>query len=276
VNQELRNIPLAAIRPDPDNPRKGFDQELLQGLAASIAANGLEQPITVRPDGDGYILIAGERRYRAHQLIGAATITAIVRTGISADEAATRQVIENLQRADLNPIDEARGFQRLMEKRGWNQSDLAKQLGINRTKVAKALGLLKRPPEVQQALAEGRITPRHADAIGILSDDEQTAAVAEITDQGLTVAATRQRFRQAGNPDCAPAHTPSADGGLGQAGNPGCAPVHITATPRHPTTCLLVKTLIQLREVAPRLVGSDPEVIRQAANELADIAELLG
>ena len=273
MNQELRNIPLAAIRPDPDNPRKDFNQEDLQGLAASIAANGLEQPITVRPDGDGYILIAGERRYRAHQLIEATTITAIVRTGISAEEAATRQVIENLQRADLNPMDEARGFQRLMEKANLSQSELAMQLGINRTKVAKALGLLKRPPEVQQALAEGRITTGHADAITALDDADQAAAVAEIAEGRLSVSATRRRFGQATTPDRATSHTPCAGAGLGQAGTPACATSHITAEPRHQTASLLVKTLIRLREVAPHLTEHDREVIRQAANELADIAE---
>jgi ParB family chromosome partitioning protein len=254
MNQELKQLPLDSIRPDPNNPRKEFDPELLQGLADSIAANGLEQPITVRPDGEGYILIAGERRFRAHQLIGATTITAIVRTGISADEAATRQVIENLQRADLNPIDEARGFQHLLDQLNLSQGELAKQLGVSRPKVAKALGLLKRPEEVQRALASGKITARHAEAINGLDDAAQVEAVTEIAAKKLTTAATRQRFGQAATTRaCSPANT------------------SITARPRHRAAQVLVKAVEQLLADSSSLEAADREAIQQATTLLTDL-----
>ena len=106
----IEKLSLQLIIPDPNNPRQSFDQEKLQELAASIQSIGQEQPISVRPRGDRFVIIQGHRRFHAHQLIHAETIDAIVRDDISEKDAALRQIVENLQRADLSPIEEAKGF----------------------------------------------------------------------------------------------------------------------------------------------------------------------
>ena len=272
TSKQLMELPLAAIHPDPNNPRKDFDPGELQCLADSIRETGLIQAIEVRPDGDRYILIAGERRYRAHQLLEAETILATVLHGADAELAALRQVTENLQRVDLNPLDEARGFQSAMDRYGLNQSQLATKLGVPRSKVAGALRLLRMASAVQQGLANGSLTAGHADAIGRLAHGEQTAAVAEITSQKLSVAATRRRLQQAATTDCPTSDTPGG-GELEQAANPACptSDTTIAAKPRHPALRALVKAMGAMP--APQeLTDTDRDALRQVANALRGLA----
>lgn len=262
VTQNLVELPLHVIHPDPSNPRRTFDDAELEELAESITAVGLVQPITVRPEGDRYILIAGERRYRAHQLLKRETITVIICGGISTAAASLAQVVENLQRADLNPLEEAHGFASVMDRCGLNQTQLAAKLGVTRTKVAKALGLLRMAPQVQDALGNGAITAGHADVIGTLEHDAQAAAVERITEQGLSVAALRRGLAQAQtSPERATSHTPDPSA------------IAITATPRSNAVRVLVKVVAQLQTERSSLTTADREVLQQAAHVLAQLGE---
>jgi len=256
MNDTLFDLPLAQVHPDPNNPRKEFDPGELQELADSIREIGLEQPITVRPDGDRFILIAGERRYRAHQQLGAATIQAIIRD-ISPEEAGLRQVVENLQRADLNPMDEARGFKSAMERFQLNQSELAAKLGVTRVRVTKALGLLQTSSAVQTAIGNGHIKPGHAEVLVTMNHQEQAAAVERIRAGKLSVAATRKEFQQAENRTTAKCSTSNT----------------FTVRAHHPTAQVLLKAISRLLEEADQLVDADLKAIQQAINALQQIAD---
>nr|BDD45728.1 hypothetical protein 32 [bacterium] len=196
----VQKLPLRLIAPDPNNPRQTFDQDRLKELAASIKSIGQEQPISVRPQGDRFVIIQGHRRFHAHQLIEAETIDAIVRDNITEDEAALRQIIENLQRADLSPIEEAKGFQSAMTRLRLNQSQLAKKLGVSRLKVTKAIALLNTDEAVQRALASGEISAGHGEALVSLERGQQVAVLSAIKSGGMTVAETRRHIRASANP----------------------------------------------------------------------------
>ena len=142
-------IELTKLRPNPDQPRKVFNEETIKELAASIEQHGLIQPISVVPDSesrDGFMIVAGERRYRAHQHLGKPTITAIITKGNS-DEIA---LIENIQREDLSPIDQAEGLAGMMERHGYKQEDLAKVVGKSRPTVTELLSLNSLPEDIKQ------------------------------------------------------------------------------------------------------------------------------
>jgi ParB family chromosome partitioning protein len=142
-------VELTKLRPNPDQPRKLFNEETIKELAASIEQHGLIQPISVVPDPEsqeGFVIVAGERRYRAHQRLGKATITAIITKGNS-DEIV---LIENIQREDLSPIDQAEGLAGMMERYGYKQEDLAKVVGKSRPTVTELLSLNSLPQEIKQ------------------------------------------------------------------------------------------------------------------------------
>ena len=165
-------LPLREIAPDPEQPRKKFDEEALSGLAASSLANGLLQPSPVRPKriGTGYLIIAGERRGRAARAAGLTEIPALV---IEADDKTVMELalIENLQRQDLNPIEEAQGYHSLMEEYGLTQEQVAERVGKSRPAVANALRLLSLPAEAQQMLADGTLSAGHARAVLAIKDE---------------------------------------------------------------------------------------------------------
>jgi len=169
-NERLREIDIERILPNSHQPRKHFDQELLNELATSIRAHGVVQPIIVRPLEDGFFqLIAGERRWRASQLAGLSKIPAVVR---ASDEHAVLEIalVENLQREDLNPMEEAQAYERLISEFGLTQEDVARRVGKSRATIANMLRLLRLPPEVQDWLRENRLTTGHAKALLSLSD----------------------------------------------------------------------------------------------------------
>jgi ParB family chromosome partitioning protein len=153
------------LRANPDQPRKIFDPEELEELAASIREHGIISPIIVEDAGDGtYTIVAGERRTRAARLAGLTEVPVILRD-YSDEKRMEVSLIENVQRADLNPVEEAAAYKKLMELTGLSQDDVAARVGKNRSTVANALRLLKLPPEIRAGLENGDITPGHARAI---------------------------------------------------------------------------------------------------------------
>jgi len=167
---QLRELDIERILPNTHQPRKSFDEESLNELANSIRAHGVVQPIVVRPLDDGFFqLIAGERRWRAAQRAGLTKVPAVIRD--SGEHAALEiALIENLQREDLNPIEEAQAYERLIVDFGLTQEEVARRVGKNRTTVANMLRLLRLPSEVQDWLRENRLTTGHAKALLSLND----------------------------------------------------------------------------------------------------------
>ena len=166
----LREIDIDRVLPNSHQPRKNFDEEALNELANSIREHGVVQPVVVRPLEDGFFqLIAGERRWRAAQRAGLGRVPAVVR---EAGEHAALELalIENLQREDLNPIEEAQAYERLIVDFGMTQEEVAQRVGKNRATIANMLRLLRLPPEVQQWLRENRLTTGHAKALLSLND----------------------------------------------------------------------------------------------------------
>jgi ParB family transcriptional regulator, chromosome partitioning protein len=160
----LQDIPLSSIRPNPQQPREHFDEESLAALAESIREVGVLQPVLVRPGGDGFELIAGERRWRAARRIGLQTIPAIVRT---ADDASMLQqaIVENVQREELNPLEEAAAYQQLIEDFSLTHDDVATRVGKSRTTITNTLRLLQLPPSIQRYLKERALRMGHARAL---------------------------------------------------------------------------------------------------------------
>lgn len=191
-----REIPIAAIRRNPYQPRGRFEIGDLQALSESVAQHGVLQPIVVIETADGYQLIAGERRTRAAELAGLATITAVVR---SADEQAqlALALVENLQRSDLNAMDEARAFRQLMDEFGLTQEDVARRVGRSRPAITNTLRLLQVSPEVQDAVEDRRISEGHARALASLDDHAaQDLALGLVEERALSVRQTEQLVRE--------------------------------------------------------------------------------
>lgn len=182
-------IPVANIKPNKYQSREKFDESQLKTLADSILEHGLAQPITVRPSNENgtYELVMGERRWRAAILAGLSEIPAIIKP-LSEKECFVISLIENLQRSDLNPIEEAKGYKRLMAEFNLTQDDLAKTLGKSRSTVANITRLLSLPQNIQDAISEGKITEGHARAIASIDDPlKQRMLLERIINQQLTV-----------------------------------------------------------------------------------------
>ena len=209
----LRQIAIALIRPNPLQPRKEFDPAELTELESSIRANGLLQPIAVRVAGATFELIAGERRFRAVQRLGWSEIPAIVRD-IDDRTLLTLALVENLQRADLNPMEEAEGYQQLLSQFSLTQQQVADVVGKDRSTVANTLRLLALPTAIRGMVREGALTIGHARALLALGDDQRMIALArDIIAEGLSVRAVEQRVRESGK-NTKPARTaakPSAN-----------------------------------------------------------------
>ena len=183
----LRELPLSSIKPNPYQPRTRMDPTELSDLASSMKASGLLQPVVVRPHDNGFELIAGERRWRAAQQLGWPRIPAVVKE-VDDRTLLTLALIENLQRDDLSPIDEAAGYRRLGEEFQLGHSEIAKAVGRDRSTVANLLRLLQLPPDVQTLVHEKRLSAGHARALLGLSDTERQLALAtEAVEQGWSV-----------------------------------------------------------------------------------------
>ena len=190
AGSRLRELPVESLVPNPYQPRKTFAAKALEELAASIRASGVLQPIVVRPRGDRYEILVGERRWRAAQHAGVARVPAIIRNASDA-EALELALVENLLREDLNPLEEAQAYQRLLAEFGWTQEDLARRIGKDRSSVANALRLLRLPDVIQEDLRQGRLTMGHARALlGLLTPAAQLRVRAQILAQDWSVRAT--------------------------------------------------------------------------------------
>jgi ParB family chromosome partitioning protein len=188
--ERVERIPLDRIRSSPLQPRKTFAEEALRELANSIIEKGVVQPLIVRSRGGYYELIAGERRWRASQLAGLKDVPVIVR---EADDRAVLELalIENLQRENLNPIEEARGYSQLIEQFNLKQEEAAAKVGRSRAVVANALRLLKLIPSIQDAISNGQLSVGHAKVIlGLETEKQQKSAAERILKEGLSVRQT--------------------------------------------------------------------------------------
>ena len=181
-------LPIYKVEPNPDQPRQDFDEEELQALADSIEIHGIIQPLTVRELSSGYYqIIAGERRWRAARMANLGEIPAVI---IEADDKKVKELalIENLQRQDLNPVEEAMGYQSLIDEYGLTQEDAAKRVGKSRPAVANALRLLSLSPDILEMLRIGKLTAGHARAVLVLKTEKrQLEAAQKISALGLSV-----------------------------------------------------------------------------------------
>ena len=189
-------LPARAIRPNPEQPRRVFDAQALEELAESIRSHGILQPLSVRRVGTGYELIAGERRLRAAQTAGLTEIPCIV-MNMDDTESAAAALVENLQRKDLDFVEEALGISRLIQIRGLTQEQAAKMLGKSQSAVANKLRLLRHSPQVLRAIREGALTERHARALLRLEEDpEKLAVIGTVIRQGMGAAKTEHYIAQ--------------------------------------------------------------------------------
>ena len=189
----VREIEIGRIRPNPEQPRVQFREDAIDELADSIAERGVLQPILLRPHGDGFEIVAGERRWRAAQRARLHTIPALVRE-IDDSTAAEIALIENVQREDLNAIEEAEGYRQLIQKHGHTQDGVAKLVHKSRSHVANLLRLLDLPEFVRQSLVRGDITMGHARAVATAPDPEELTR--EIVARGLSVRQAEERARK--------------------------------------------------------------------------------
>lgn len=192
---DIKEVPIADVEPNPDQPRTNFKPEEIEELAHSIKTEGLLQPILVRKVGDKYQIIAGERRWQACKSLGLETISVRFWTADN-DKALELALIENIQRTDLNPIEEAYGYKRLMERKGMTQSEVAQTVSKGRSTIANALRLLDLPEEAQQLLFEDKITAGHARAIlSIPSPEGRKQLTDKLVQEKLSVRETEALAR---------------------------------------------------------------------------------
>jgi ParB family chromosome partitioning protein len=193
----VREIPVVDIGPNPFQPRKRFDDEAIQELAASIKVSGVLQPVLVRRDGEsGFQLVAGERRLRASMIAGLERIPAIERQ-VDDREMMEMALIENIQREDLNPIEEARAFLMLSEKAGLTHDQISDRVGKQRVSITNSLRLLGLPPEVQDMVSRGTFTAGHARALlGLETTGDQLASARYVSAKGFSVRRTEAYVRR--------------------------------------------------------------------------------
>ncbi len=196
LSSRVRYIPINDIRPNPQQPRRRFDQDGLRELSESIAAYGILQPLTVRAQNGGYELVAGERRWRAARMAGLRQVPCLL-ARVDEEDAALLALIENLQRRDLDYMEEASAIARLLRRYGLSQQQAAEKLGRSQSAVANKLRLLRLEEPVVDALRRYGLTERHARALLRLEDGEQRLAAAEhIGKRGMNVAAAEAYIEQ--------------------------------------------------------------------------------
>lgn len=197
--------PIERIQHQPGQPRQYFDEARLEELAASIREQGVVQPLLVRPGRNGsFVLVAGERRWRAAQRAGLREVPVVIRS-VSDRQAFEMALVENLQREDLNPIEEAEAYRRLLEEHGYTQEQLAERLGRDRSTLANSLRLLKAPEPLQQALISGALSPGHARALlGLEKPALMKDALRRVVSKGLSVRQAEALVRRWRRPPAAP------------------------------------------------------------------------
>ena len=200
-NNEIQTLKISQIEPNRSQPRRSFDEEALNELAESIREHGVLQPILVRPQiYGGYQIVAGERRYRASRLAGLSEIPAIVRE-LSDSETMQIALIENLQRRDLSPLEEAKGYKTLMDEYDFSQEEVARTVGKSRPAVANILRLLSLPEDVKPMLENGSLSAGHARAILSIEDEALATETAQkVVKEGLSVRETENLTRKLSKP----------------------------------------------------------------------------
>jgi ParB family chromosome partitioning protein len=207
AKKDLRSLPIAFLQPGKFQPRMTFDEQPLQELAASIKEKGVLSPILVRPIGtDRYEIVAGERRWRAAQLAKLHDVPVVVRE-LPDDQALELAIIENVQRADLNAIEEGGAYEELISKFGRTQEDVAREVGKSRSHVANTIRLLKLPDQVKAWIREGKLTAGHARTL--LSNADPVARARELIEGALTVRQAEQRSVLKKKPGGKPAKDPN-------------------------------------------------------------------
>jgi ParB family chromosome partitioning protein len=254
-----RRLPVAMLTPNPRNPRKNFDDGDLNDLASSIRERGVVQAILVRPaagGGEGYEIIAGERRWRAAQRAGLHEVPVVVHD-VSDREALELAIIENVQRADLNALEEAIGYQQLIDEHGYSQAQLGEVIGKSRPHIANTLRLLKLPEPVQAYVRSGQLSAGHARALVTLADPE--GAAKRIVEAGMSVRdaeaigdAARRRDGGGRAPETKSADTRALEKTLSDALG---LDVAIKYGPKGGDVRVRYKTLEQLDEICRRLRG---------------------
>ena len=273
----VKIVPLNSVEPNPDQPRKEFDPVALDELAASIKEQGVLQPLLVEGWASGYRIVAGERRWRAAQLAGLTEVPVLVRS-FTEESRMEIALIENIQRSDLKPLEEARAYRNLMEAFNLTQDDVAKKVGKQRSTVANALRLLKLPEFMQNSIDQGGLTPGHARAIlSVTLEEDQKTLFQAILAEGLSVreAETRAQKLNAGSPSPAP------------------RPLSITPVRRLPEISDLEQRFIErLHPVAAfvdrlgdgfgflpgiaRVLGGDSAFCRDAVRDIREFCRLMG
>ena len=197
VSASAVKVKLIDIEPNRDQPRKQFDEEALNELADSIAKHGVLQPLLVRPLLNGsYQLVAGERRWRASRIAGLTEVPVVIKELTDA-QVAELALVENVQREDLNPLEEANGYKELSDKYGYTQEEISSMVGRSRSAVANALRLLSLPSEVQELVMEGKLSAGHAKAIMSASDDDYKIELAKlVVKEDLSVRTTERLARK--------------------------------------------------------------------------------
>ena len=256
----LIEVPVGQIDANPNQPRKSFNAAMLDELVASVRASGVIQPVIVRRQGAGYQLIAGERRWRAARLAGLERIPAIVREATDA-QSLELALIENLLREDLNPMEAAEAYQRLLAEFAWTQEELAQRIGKDRTSIANNLRLLRLPQEIQADLRAGRLTMGHARALlALASAAEQLRLRDEILTHEWSVRTTEDSIRAVGE------RARGAAPGKGRR--------------RSAELAALEDALQRALMTRVRIVGNDKrgkiEIVYATQDELDRLAELLG
>lgn len=204
----VRQLALNRLQPNPDQPRKSFDQEALKELAQSIREHGVIQPIIVVPRGDNYVIIAGERRYRASKIVGLKTVPVIIKD-YSEEEMRQIALIENLQREDLNPIETAMALKQLIDTYGLTQDEIAQKIGKSRPSIANTLRLLTLEPEVLTLVEKGKLQAGLARAIITLPRDLQIALAKKACDGKMTAREVERAVQEINKPEVAATNTKS-------------------------------------------------------------------
>ena len=251
------------IQPSPRQPRTDFGG--MEGLVSSIRENGIIQPVIVRQEADGFRLIAGERRWRAAQLAGVQRIPAIVRK-VSDDRLLEIALIENIQRKELNPIEEARAYEVLIGQMKMSQAEIARKVGRDRSSVANSLRLLRLPEKIQALLRDGSLTTGHAKAIMAISDAAtQIKLAAEVTQSLLSVRETEEKVAEM----LEPGRGGRKEGGAGRAPGAGVDP-NVAAAEMKLRRALATKV-----RIVPKGAGGRIEIDFHSAEELDRIYAIL-
>ena len=190
ATNDVAMLEISKIKPNPDQPRKNFDEDALSELSDSIAKNGVLQPILVRKKGSKYEIVAGERRYQAAKMAGVKEVPVVIKD-VADEDVFKLALIENLQRSDLDPIEEARGFRQLLDEQNLTQEQLGEALSKSRSAITNSLRLLDLPEVVQDMMADGKLTAGHARAIlAVPGEEARTKLAYKVVDEHLSVRQT--------------------------------------------------------------------------------------